>query len=143
MRKLFAFLLAVCLLLPACAPAEDRDPIVGCWYMYIDGEKYPEFMQNYGKFDTALSVYYFLSGGTIMLLENDVVNGSSQPTFASVGKWEKSGDGYQCSIFGLGTCTLTLLAESAMLSPESYSGLSMKLRQIRLFNPYSDYVFTR
>ena len=31
MRKLFAFLLAVCLLLPACSLAEEPDGIYGCW----------------------------------------------------------------------------------------------------------------
>ena len=143
MKKVFAFLLAVCLLLPAFAPAEDRDPIVGCWYMLVDGEKYPEFMANFGNYDSMLSIYYFLSNGTVTLLENDVAGGSSQPTYTSVGRWKKDGDSYQCSIMGIGNCTITFWAESAMLATESTPGVSMKLRLLRPFNPYSDYSFSK
>ena len=143
MKKVFAFLLAVCLLLPACAPAEDRDPIVGCWAMLIDGEKYPEFMQSFGNYDSMMSIYYFLSNGTIMLLENDVTNGTAQPYYTSSGKWEKSGNVYKCSIIGIGSCTMTLRAETAIFELESTPGVSMKLRYIRPFDPYSDYIITK
>lgn len=143
MRKLFAFLLAVCLLLPACAPAEDRDPIIGCWAFLVDGEKYPEFMQNFGDYDSMMAIYYFLSDGTVMLLENDMKDKAAQPVFASVGVWEKTGDVYSCSIIGLGSCSLSFWAESLMIAPEQNPGVSMKLRLIRPFNPYSDYSITR
>ena len=139
MKKLFAFLLAMCLLLPAAGFAESRDHLVGCWVFLVDGEKYPEFMQNFGDYDSMMAIYYFLSDGTVMLLENDMKNKTAQPVFASVGKWEKAGDDYRCSIIGLGDCGIRFWAESIMLSPDQTPGISMKLRYIRPFDPYSDY----
>ena len=143
MKKLLSIILILALLLPAAAPADSPDPIIGCWYMYIDGEKYPEFLQNIGTYDSTMSIYYFRSDNTIALLENDIVYGAAQPTYASVGRWEKSGDGYRCSIIGLGECTVTLWAESAMVAPDQNQGVSMKIRKIVPFNPYKDYDIKR
>lgn len=139
MKKLFAAVLILALLLPAAVLAEGRDPIIGCWYAYFDGEIYPEIKAAYGNIDNELSVYYFNADGSIYTLDNTIIDGSAEPTFAACGKWEIINGVYQFSIIGMGTGDIHLSGDelhAAIPGTELY----MVMHKIIPFNPYADYI---
>ena len=140
MKKLIALILILALALPAAAlAASKRDPIIGYWYIFLDVVQYPELKSSLENYDHGISMYYFDDSGIIYLLENDVKDCVSTPSYASTGKWEKTGSGYNVSILGIGETTLSLDGDAALLKLPSYP-LSMKLRKIYTFNPYTDYI---
>ena len=139
MKKLITFTLILALLLPATVLAEERDPIVGNWYILFDGNIYPEIKSAVGNMDSDLSVYYFNADGSIMLLDNPITDGSSDPTFAACGKWEIINDAYKYSIIGLGTGNILLSGDELLVELSEY-GIYMVMRKIIPFNPYEDYV---
>lgn len=55
MKKLISFVLIIILALPALVMAEDRDPIVGFWYLIIDVGTLPEKVQK----DLSQSIHTF------------------------------------------------------------------------------------
>ena len=145
MKKLLAIILILALLLPAAAGALVRDRIVGYWYIFIDGDHYPEFMANYGDYNYVLSAYFFSSDGFIMLLENDMKDNAATPTFITCGKWEKEKmgiDTYHYQIMGMGEGTIKIEDNGNMYMaiPNNPTNLSLHLRMIFPFSPYSDYV---
>ena len=138
MKKLLAIILILAILLPAAVLAET-DPIVGYWYSFFDMKAYPELVASIGDYDHVIAMYYFDESGVICLLENDVKNSRSTPTYAAGGKWEKSAYGYNASIIGIGETTVTIRDENLLIKvPNSF--LSIKLRKIVTFNPYADFV---
>lgn len=137
MKRLFVALLSFLLLL-SFSVSTYADSCVGYWYMYIDGSQYPEFMANYGNFDSALSLYYFSESGKIFLLENDMLNESATPSFVCCGKWENDGPSNKFSLFGVGEGTCSAVATLMKLDyPNSHS---LFLRRVVPFNPYKDYI---
>ena len=138
MKRLFAIILALCLLVPFCVSAETDDPIIGYWYCFMDLTAYPELVPSVGEYDHMLSMYYFDPSGVIYLLENDVKDGASTPFYTGGGRWEKTESGYNVSIIGIGETTLSFYGPSAYIQIPG-SDLSMKLRNLTRFNPYKDY----
>lgn len=138
MKKLFAFILVLAFLFPSFAFAEDTDPLVGYWYIFVDLQVYPEMTTTFGDYDNMLSVYYFDPTGIIYLLENDVKDGAATPSFTGSGRWKKADSGYNVSIIGIGETTLNFYGPSAYLRIPG-SSISMKLRNLTRFNPYKDY----
>lgn len=139
MKKLISVILILALILPAFALASGADPIVGCWYIFIDLTMYPELVSTFGDYDQMLSLYYFDGSGLIYGLENDVKDGAATPIFSGAGKWEKTLFGYNVSIIGFGDVTITVDGDIAMLKANSNG--AMKLRRLIPFNPYADYSF--
>lgn len=140
MRKLIAVILILSLLLPAAALASD--PIVGCWYLYIDLIEHPEMKPTYGDYDRIVDIYIFDASGTISLIEGTVTNGMCTPTFTGQGKWEKSLFDYKVSIVGIGETTMTVNGDQALLViPNAAVKASMKMRRLVQFDMYSDYVY--
>lgn len=140
--KRFAALLIVLLLLSSSAVAADRDEIIGNWYMYVDGELYPEFVANFAPCNEVFCLYSFRSDGTITLLELDLQGNTGTPVFSTVGKWEKNGLGYSYSIIGLGSGNVKLQNDELLVSIQTaYVSGYMRLYKITAFNPYSDYIF--
>ena len=144
MKKLITIIMILATLLPAAALAIDRDIIVGYWYMFIDGDFYPEFMANFGDYDYILSAYFFAEDGTIYLLEADMKDGSASPAFVSCGKWKKVKGirTYSYKIMGLGEGTLKVEEGGDMyLGIPGSDSASMHLRKISPFSPYTDYKY--
>lgn len=141
MKKLLAIILILAMLLPSAVLAADPDQIVGYWYFYLDGNKYPELMKNLGDYDSLIDMYYFAEDGTVMVLENAMKDTSGTPKFTSQGKWEKILFGYNFSIIGLGDGKVTVKDDSMELTLPNYNGLKMRLRKIIQFDPYSDYFY--
>ena len=100
MKKLLAFILILALLLPAAALAED---IVGTWYMLYDKTVVPEMAASFDNCDLIVASYSFMPDGSIILTENDVKDGNSEPHYGPTGKWEANGSEYTYSIMGLGS----------------------------------------
>ena len=102
MKKLAALFLILVMLVSAASLAEDRDPIIGAWYVFYDMDVTPEMKANFPGNNKIFSIYDFTEDGTIMLLELDEQNGTGTPTFAATGKWSKEGNKYNYSIIGMG-----------------------------------------
>ena len=140
MKKLITILLILSLLLPAAALAAEPDPIVGCWYLYIDVEKYPEMRATFGENDIIADMYFFNSDGTISLLEAAIAGGKCTPTYAACGKWSAGSSGYNVSIMGIGETTMTVSGDDAFIKvANATSYLNMKFRRLVIFNFYTDY----
>ena len=103
MKKLLTVVLILAMLMPAAAPAEERDPIVGCWYMYIDGDLYPDLAASFGGCDTYLQFYYFLEDGTIKGYDNTSSGGTMTQNYVLYGTWQKADNGYSINIPTVGT----------------------------------------
>ena len=141
MRKLFVLFLILSLILPAAALAEDPDPIVGYWYIYADFDLYPEMKSiSSVSFDNALSVYRFESSGVVYLLENDITNGTSTPTYTPAGKWTKNGNDYEYDIIGMDHGTMVIEDDDLWISYQN-NAFMMRLRRIYPFNFYKDYKY--
>ena len=143
MKKLITIILIVALILPAAALAVDRDRIIGYWYMNVDNDYYPEFMANYGDYDSALSAYYFTKSGRVMLLESDIKDDSGTSSLMSVGTWEKvqnKMDTFSCQIIGIGDGTIIINDDESMELTNSQK-ITFRLWRMRIFNPYSDITY--
>lgn len=138
MRKLITMILILALALPALTLAEEPDPIVGCWYTFIDNSRYPELMKNYGDYDYVLSAYLFAEDGKIYLLENDVKDGAATPVFYCCGAWDKAQDirKYNYKIMGIGEGTIRLEEGGDMYL--IMGDLSLHFRMMFPFSPYRD-----
>lgn len=135
---LFLFLSLLC----SSAVASDRDPIVGEWYMLVDGDLYPEFVVNFGDYTKLIIVYSFLADGSIMITENDISAETNNVYYTSSGKWEKKLSGYNYSIFGIGPGELKLDGDTLLLSSKTGNvTVSTRLRRMIPFDPYNDYVY--
>jgi len=140
MKKILSLILAVLLLIPAAAPAEDPDPIVGLWYVLGDKYIYPELMDGIGDYDTYLSVYYFNSDGTVSLLDSAVKDGKGTPEFTTAGKWFFKDNQYSYRIIGIGEGTMKYDQEKDLLKVYAEgTNMYMSVRRIVPFNPYKDY----
>ena len=140
MKRFLLLFLAVALLLAGSAAA-DREEIVGDWYMYVDGELYPEFIPNFAPYDELFLLYSFRSDGIITLLELDLQDNTGTPVFSTVGKWEKSGLLYSYSIIGIGSGDAKLSNGDLLIGLQNTTvPYYMRLHKITAFNPYSDYV---
>lgn len=139
MKKLLTLILAVALILPAAAMAEDRDPIVGCWYMFFDGDMYPEAKFAFGDCDNEISVYYFKQDGTIMMLDNTVTGGTGNPIYTLCGRWEIRNGEYYISIISLGEGKTILDGDVLKIPAFSVDNIFVIIHRIIPFNPYADY----
>jgi hypothetical protein len=143
MKKIITIILILALIIPTVSMAVSRDRIIGYWYMNVDNDYYPEFMANYGDFDSAFSAYYFTKSGRVMLLENDVKDDSGTPSFLSVGTWEKvknKMDTFSCQIIGIGEGTIVIKDNESMELTNSQK-TTFRLWRMRIFNPYSDITY--
>lgn len=142
MKKLIALFLILSLALPVTVLAENREPIIGAWYMFFDSDITPEIAANFQWRDKIITVYDFTEDGVIMCLEVDIKEGQGTPLFSVAGKWSKSGDKYDYSLIGLGQ------GQSYVKDGLLYLGITdgnvyLKLRHMDYFDPYSDYDFGR
>lgn len=139
MKKLFCLLL-VLLLVPFASLAADRDPIVGCWYMYYDKSVTPEIESVFPDYDQLICIYVFTESGVINVTGAFVVGSVGTPDFSSCGKWEKDGDHYKISLIGYAENALSYCENDCVLLNINDSNYFMRLRKLYSFNPYQDYV---
>ena len=144
MKKLITVILIIVLAMHGMAYADNIDKrIVGYWYFFVDGDFYPEYMQNFGDYDYSLIAYFFSKDGFVFLLENDMKDNVATPTFISCGKWKKIGlDKYSAQIMGFGDCEIIVEDNKNMyLTSQQVNNVKMHLRGIFPFDPYSDYSY--
>lgn len=136
MKKLIAVIMTLAMLLPAAALAED---VIGSWYMLYDKTVVPEMASSFNNCDLIVATYSFMPDGTIILTENDITSGESDPHCGPTGKWEANGTEYTYSIMGLGTGKAYV--KDGMIYLELKNNIFLKLRQMEPFNPYADYEY--
>ena len=102
MKKLITAILILALLLPAAALADNRDPIVGTWYVCFDIKGSP-MESSFPDFVTTVMLFTFSESNDISYIELDYTDTSVTPSTRIVaGKWEKTGNEYKTSIIGAG-----------------------------------------
>ena len=134
MKKLITIILILALLLPAAALADD---IVGTWYMLYDKTVVPEMAATFDNCDLIVASYSFMPDGSIILTENDVKDGNSDPHYGPAGKWEANGSEYTYSIIGLGSGRAVV--KDGMIYLTLNEKICIKLHRMEPFNPYTDY----
>lgn len=137
MKRLIAIIMIMALLVPAAALAGE--PIVGTWYMLFDKSVTPEIADLFQGYDLIVAAYSFMENGTVILTENDILNGNSEPHTGGSGKWEKKQTNYSYSIIGLGSGEAYV--KDDMIYLEAQNGVYLKLRRMIPFNPYQDYQY--
>lgn len=137
MKKFMIALILLTLSL-SFALAEDPDSVVGTYYLFYDKSATPEMATSFGAYDRMIAVYSFLSDGSIVCLEHDVLDGSGTPFFGSAGKWEPNGQNYKYNIIGFGSGELKLYDDYVMIQINETTTY-MKLRKLIPMDPYHDY----
>ena len=110
MKRILSLILALLILLTATVvTAEDKDPIVGGWYTYMEVQDGP-MVDTLGNYTVLLIGLIFEENGSIRLFEHDFTPtdcNTSGPGFS--GKWSVKADGsYDVSIMGAGSGTVYL-----------------------------------
>ena len=146
MKKLLVIILAVALILPAAALMEERDPIIGAWYMFVDTTLYPEIKGAYNNNDFIYDVYFFTAEGSIYMLDMNMKGSDSNATVTVAGRWQKSNDKYIASIVGIGENELMLEGDTIILDLSNIinqQGIRTGARMYRTitFNPYQDIIY--
>ena len=109
MKRMMSLLLVVLMSINALSFAEDKDPIVGCWYVLLDAKSFPEedqkkFSQSWETYRTQLEFYLlrFTEHGEIFeitgVFEEYQTDAEGHPI---VGTWIKDSNGsYRTTIVG-------------------------------------------
>ena len=139
MRKLLCLLL-VLLFVPLVSFADDRDPIVGCWYMYYDKSVTPEMESAFPGYDQLICIYIFNESGVVNVTGASVVGTVGTPEYTPAGKWSKDGDHYKISLIGYAENAISYCENDCILLNINDSNYYMKLKKLYNFNPYQDYV---
>lgn len=137
MKKLLALILILALAVPAAAGADDRDPLIGCWYSVYDKELVPEMAANFDNCDMVIMIYYFADDGLVYSLVNNITSNKGTPLYGGMGKWENNNGEYTFSLIGFGNGTLTI--EDDMIWLNLQNSYDVGLRKMEPFSPYTDY----
>jgi len=103
MKKLITIILAMALILPTAAPAEDKDPIIGAWYIMLDYRDIPETPESAGKNYMIYIMIFDDSGSITGITAEDIQNSGMVAQGAAIGTWSKTDDGYTVNMIGVGS----------------------------------------
>lgn len=143
MKKLTALILLAAVLFTAAASAEDRDPVVGYWYMLYDSRATPEFKTTFPGVWTEISVYDFREDGTIFLLDNTVAeDGTSSQAYSACGKWSRTDSGYTYSIIATGEGEMIVQDDEIYLQVSVSPTYYIRIKKMLIWNPYVDMTTT-
>ena len=103
MKKLIVLMIVAVFLIPGLTCAEEKDPIIGCWYVCIDTDDPIASELAEKGYEYGLIILCFTDDGMILNGEIDFTGKGGEATQPSiVGTWEKKSDGYQTSIVASG-----------------------------------------
>ena len=139
MKKFLIFLLTLAML-PVVALAEEKDPIIGSWYIYYDKTEIPEMENLFSEYNIIIDIYTFQADGRIMITESAIHSATdSDQHHNPIGKWSKTGDEYSYSMMGLGDNTCYFEDDELFITMKDGTGL--RLHRLLPFDPYKDYDF--
>jgi hypothetical protein len=141
MKKILSLILILALIIPVFATAAERDPIIGCWYLYFDKESVPEMAGAFDNSDLVLTMFICGSDGIIHFCAFREKDGTGETEYSVGGKWEISGSKYQVSIIGIGSGESYIEDDYLYINVSDSPKYYMRLRKLYLFDPYSDYIF--
>ncbi len=140
MRKLLSLILAFTLTPMIALGDNTSDPIIGGWYLVFDVALYPEIFDDDDDVDYEFGLCRFLPDGRIGGLTLDIKNDNYNTTdYAIGGRWSNNGDEYSVDLLGLGS--VSAFFRDGDLYIGANEEISMKLRRMEEFNPYTDYIF--
>ncbi len=103
MKKTLVLLLVLVVVLPVLSCAEEKDPIIGCWYVCIDTDDPVAAQLAEQGYEYGLILLCFTEDGMIINGEIDFTGKGGEATQPSIiGKWEKTKNGYETSIVAAG-----------------------------------------
>lgn len=103
MKKLITIILILALLLPAAAPAEQQDPILGAWYIMLDYSEYPATAESAGK-KYMLYIMIFEEDGTISGISGESLETTGlYANGSAIGTWQNNGGAYTVNMIGVGS----------------------------------------
>lgn len=136
MKRLLCLFLTL-VFFPFVSLADDPDPIVGCWYMFIDANDTSAEIIDQGLTYSAILVMFTLDGN-ILANEVDFLSTSGNTTNPTrIGKWEKDGNTYTSSIISVGINELFLdgdILGASLFRNDQYC----LLRRMTPFNVYTE-----
>lgn len=137
--KRFFCLLFVLIIFPFTVLSETIDPIVGCWYMFIDvNDTSQELIDSGYKYSAILLL--FTEDNLILFNETDFTASSGESrTPQKMGKWEKDNDKYIVSIISVGINEAYLKDQilfACLFNKDQYC----VLRKMEQFNVYTDFL---
>ena len=137
MKRLITIILILAMIMPAAVCAEEQDPIIGTWYINFRIKGSP-MESDLSEFDTSIMLITFSETSSIYLIELDY-SGSKLTNngLNTIGKWEKTGTGYELSIISVGISNAVI--QDGMLNAAIYNtGIYMKYRRLEEFNFYTE-----
>lgn len=146
MKKLLAVILAIAMILPAAALAEEKDPIIGAWYVSIDMNEYPEMKSYYGNADSVMFIYFFSEDNLIREAAIYITNGEGTQQFNTLGRWEKAEPDYLVSLLGVGENTAYIDEDDCLIigiGNANAFDIYMRLYHIIGFDMYKDYIYVQ
>lgn len=109
MKKLFAVILILALIIPAVSMAAEPDPIVGAWYLMLDYTKSPYEDSSFENKNYMIYVLFFEEDGTVSGFSGESIQGVGFYGAGTIrGTWLHAGDIYAANISGFGTSNPTI-----------------------------------
>lgn len=144
MKKLIAVILILVILLPAAVLAEERDPIVGIWYLCVDVTLYPELSGAYNGKDLLFDIYNFMPDGPVMAAGLEQTGQKGETSFQPTGRWEKEEDHYLLKVLNYGNTIIYVKGDLLYLKLTTADGSDSYLIMHRAIpmDPYSDITST-
>ena len=138
MKKLLSLLLIFSLLIPVFAFADDPDPIVGCWYIFIDSDTALNSYKDLG-YIYSFMLFIFMEDGRILYHSLDITSEykGEANDLREIGKWMTNDAGYTVSVLGVGTHD-ALLEDDKMSVCLFNDGTYHTLRKMTSFDFYSE-----
>ena len=127
MKKLLCMLIVLVLILPSFSFADDPDPIIGSWYLFMDikGSIFESSLPNVSKLYCVIT---FEESGKLLYCEFSYNGEKGEAnTPAVMGEWKNNGSDYTVSFLFTGTETAYIKNDMlylAILSPGVHFGFN-------------------
>lgn len=109
MKRLIAIILILVLIVPATAIGEEKDPIIGPWYIMFEYKDSPYEDEMLAGKNYMIYILIFEESGTISGMSGESMKGIGfYGSGSTVGTWLKAGDTYAATITGIGTSNPTI-----------------------------------
>ena len=136
MKKLITVILILALAVPIVASAGDQDPIIGCWYMYLDAKDMSQDYIDEGYLYELL-ILVFTPGGQILCQKSEFKESSGTVSDINyVGKWNKNDNEYIISIISVGE-NVAILKDNILAACIFNSNQYVLLQKMHQFDVYN------
>ena len=137
--KRFLSLFLVLIFCISFSSAEEKDPIIGAWYIMLDYEQGPSSPESSDK-NYMIYVLFFDEDGTVNALSGEELKSTGFYCQGSpVGKWSNDKGSYTVSIMGFGTDNPTI--ENDRLLFKVIDSVYYSMHRLDMCDWYTDIVY--